>query len=68
MPIYEYQCAHCGARFEKLVRNAAQSQDTLCPECGLGNAKRLLSTFAARMGGSRTECAAASTCPSSGSG
>jgi putative FmdB family regulatory protein len=33
MPIYEYECEHCGVRFEKLQRMTEPSL-TDCPECG----------------------------------
>jgi putative FmdB family regulatory protein len=31
MPIYEFECSKCGARFEELVRAGEESP---CPECG----------------------------------
>ena len=31
MPLYEYECAACGAAFELLVRS---SEKPACPECG----------------------------------
>lgn len=33
MPIYEYQCKHCGDRFEALQKHGDQSLIT-CPKCG----------------------------------
>ncbi len=45
MPLYEYACNPCGARFERLQpMSAARESD--CPRCGLP-AKRVLSVFAA---------------------
>lgn len=41
MPIYEFECEGCGARFEELV--AAQGSTVACPECGSARARRLLS-------------------------
>lgn len=32
MPIYEYECEHCGVRFEKIQR-MADPVLTECPEC-----------------------------------
>ncbi|MGD9108687.1 MAG: zinc ribbon domain-containing protein [Gammaproteobacteria bacterium] len=33
MPIYEYQCKHCGCKFEALQKHNDQPL-TKCPECG----------------------------------
>jgi putative FmdB family regulatory protein len=41
MPIYEFECQGCGARFEELV---AANAIVACPDCGAEGAKRLLST------------------------
>lgn len=54
MPLYEYRCQCCGARFERLVRSAAgASADAgasrpaiVCPECESDQVTRLLSAFA----------------------
>ncbi len=48
MPLYEYECRNCNARFEKLVYNNAT--EVVCRECGATNVVQLLSTFA--VGGS----------------
>lgn len=41
MPIYEFECGSCGARFEELV--AAGTEEMVCPECGAAPARRRLS-------------------------
>lgn len=41
MPIYEFECEECGARFEELV--AADAAAPACPDCGAAGARRLLS-------------------------
>lgn len=41
MPIYEFECEECGARFEELV--AADSSAPACSRCGSERARRLLS-------------------------
>jgi putative FmdB family regulatory protein len=41
MPIYEFECEGCGARFEELV---AADATAACPSCGAVGARRLLST------------------------
>lgn len=42
MPIYEFECEGCGARFEELV--AAEATAIACPKCGSERTRRLLST------------------------
>lgn len=44
MPIYEYRCESCSARFEELV--SATAPPPPCPKCGSIEVRRLLSTFA----------------------
>ncbi|HEY1854077.1 MAG TPA: zinc ribbon domain-containing protein [Solirubrobacterales bacterium] len=44
MPIYEFECEGCGARFEELV--AAGSGPVPCAACGSGRTRRLMSGFA----------------------
>jgi putative FmdB family regulatory protein len=44
MPLYEYECKKCGARFEHLVFN--REDKVTCTSCGSQNLMRLLSTFA----------------------
>lgn len=51
MPIYEYRCADCGTKFEKLVRRASEVPDLVCPSCGKKRLEQELSTFAAHAGG-----------------
>jgi putative FmdB family regulatory protein len=41
MPIYEFECGSCRARFEELV--AAGTGEMECPACGAAGAGRLLS-------------------------
>jgi putative FmdB family regulatory protein len=41
MPIYEFECEGCGARFEELV--AAGAERVACPGCGCERTRRLLS-------------------------
>ena len=46
MPIYEYKCDKCGARFELLRRMSDADRDLVCPECRADAVRRMLSTFA----------------------
>ena len=41
MPIYEFECEECGARFEELL--AAGVTALACPECGSARTRRLIS-------------------------
>ncbi len=46
MPVYEYVCDKCSAKFEALRPVARMDDPALCPS-GHANAKRVLSVFAA---------------------
>lgn len=48
MPLFEYECQRCDARFELLVRNGDQPA---CPECGDEKPRKLLSAPAAHVPG-----------------
>ena len=58
MPIFEYLCDGCGAKFEKLVRRSDDA--TLCPSCGDSHVTTQYSTFAA----STTKESSMGSCPS----
>ncbi|MSO42253.1 MAG: zinc ribbon domain-containing protein [Solirubrobacterales bacterium] len=46
MPIYEYRCPRCEARFEELVGShvGVEESSVRCPQCGEGGAERLSTT------------------------
>ena len=46
MPIYEYTCKSCDAKFEQLVRTMNGEAKVKCPECGSGQTARQMSVFA----------------------
>ena len=50
MPIYEFECLGCRARFEELVRRAIDLPEVRCPACDGDEIQRLMSAPA--MGGS----------------
>ena len=50
MPLYEYQCQECAARFERIER-ASALKDGRCPKCG-GTAQRLIGAPALQFKGS----------------
>ena len=56
MPLYEYVCPNCEAKFEKL-RPMTDGYQSECPTCGTGS-PRVLSVFAAFSKGSEGETAA----------
>jgi putative FmdB family regulatory protein len=41
MPLYEFRCRECGARFEALVDSGTETE--ACRECGAEGAQRLIS-------------------------
>lgn len=51
MPLYEYSCADCQARFEVLQAVGAGTDGLHCPSCGGTELSKLLSTFAPSTGG-----------------
>lgn len=61
MPIYEYLCKECDARYEKIVRS--QNEKITCPKCGSAKHALQLSTFAAPRNGSAAADRAASAAP-----
>ncbi|MCA9254304.1 MAG: zinc ribbon domain-containing protein [Phycisphaerales bacterium] len=48
MPIHEFQCDRCDARFEELIRRPGDASRLACPECGADKVQRQFSVFAAR--------------------
>ncbi len=50
MPLYEYECAKCGHRFEKIEKVTAPARQK-CPKCG-GKATRRLAAPAIQFKGS----------------
>jgi putative FmdB family regulatory protein len=69
MPIFEYKCAECGTRFEKLVRRESDEASMECPQCGTAKVDKELSTFAAHANGRPRDIApgpCGSMCPTPG--
>ena len=48
MPIYEYLCADCNGRFQKLVAGFSTPADLLCPRCGSAQVRKAVSRFAVK--------------------
>jgi len=50
MPLYEYKCNKCGAKFE-LRRNISDDDvDVKCPKCGAEKPQRIVSVFGSGLG------------------
>ena len=45
MPIYEFQCAACGERFEILSSLAERDEKAVCPSCGGHDVSQVLGGF-----------------------
>ena len=65
MPIYEYRCTDCGARFSKLQSMGTDAKGVTCPKCDSSKVERLLSSFASS---SSSSTSSGGACPSGGSG
>jgi putative FmdB family regulatory protein len=50
MPMYEYRCEECGAKYEQLRRMSEADLNLECPVCGSRNVRREVSACA--IGGS----------------
>ncbi|MBI4773193.1 MAG: zinc ribbon domain-containing protein [Deltaproteobacteria bacterium] len=61
MPIYEYQCSHCGFSFEKLEATSA-SVLCECPECGKESKRTMSAPAAFLSGGSENRELSGNTC------
>jgi putative FmdB family regulatory protein len=59
VPIYEYVCMECEARFEELVRNG---EAVSCPDCGAERVVKQLSVFAAHGSGREPSFGSAGGC------
>lgn len=45
MPVYEYECPKCQARFEMKRRMADNDAEINCPGCGQPSPERVFSVF-----------------------
>jgi putative FmdB family regulatory protein len=66
MPIYEYACRGCGAKFEQLVRSMSGREKFDCPKCGSKQTARALSVFAVGAEGAKPSSSAPSDMPMCG--
>ena len=49
MPLYEYECDACGERYE-LIRKFSDPPLEVCPKCGHGPVRKLVSSPAFHLG------------------
>ena len=66
MPIYEYECADCGERFEVRQPMGEDSSGVNCPKCQAQNLRRLFSSFSSP--GSSSFDASDMSCPTCSTG
>jgi putative FmdB family regulatory protein len=59
MPIYEYECPACGARFELRRGINDNDSDINCPKCGAAKPRRVFSAF--NVGSSGKACSPSSS-------
>ena len=52
MPLYEYECAACGERFEVIQQKFSDPPPEACTKCGKGPVQRLMSSPAIQFKGS----------------
>ncbi len=45
MPIFEYKCIRCNAKFEILHKSLTNQEEVICPECSSPEYKKLMSNF-----------------------
>jgi len=62
MPIYEYQCNQCEAKFELLIRT--NQEKIVCPHCHSLKINRLISVFSHFSKDSQGNIASSSNCSS----
>jgi len=65
MPIFEYACAACGHKFEKLVLSASRAKEIECPECHSKSVNKALSIFGMGTGSGSLNLASSSNCTTS---
>lgn len=51
MPIYEFECNHCGHRFDRLQK-LSDTDPSICPACDAPHLRRMVSAPSFRLAGS----------------
>ncbi|MBT8380139.1 MAG: zinc ribbon domain-containing protein [Ignavibacteria bacterium] len=47
MPLFEYKCSDCNAKFEVLHKSTIKEKEVTCPSCNSVKIKKLFSSFSA---------------------
>mgnify|MGYP002642301466 CR=1 FL=1 len=50
MPIFEYLCPDCNRVYNFLVKSLASAKQPVCPKCGAGDLRKMVSKFAVGSG------------------
>lgn len=66
MPLYEYECDHCGESFELIVPMSEKDNARECPQCHQADTHRKISSIASLFGFDSGGSSSASSCGSSG--
>ncbi len=66
MPVYEYFCRTCNARYDKLRPLREADAPTTCPSCNEQNSVRTLSVFITMTSSAESRSAGSETAPHSG--
>jgi len=64
MPVYDYECKECGTTYDILHLTREIKEDIICPNCGSGEHKRLISAsaIAVSRGGGNESCSTGNCC------
>ncbi|MDH5541476.1 MAG: zinc ribbon domain-containing protein [Nitrospinota bacterium] len=62
MPIYEFNCSDCDAKFEEMRLSSGSFKGVECPKCGSKKVKKAFSTFAPSIAGSSSSSAKGGAC------
>ena len=55
MPIYEYLCPACNRVYSFLAKTASEEKQPVCPKCGAGDLRKMVSKFAVVGGTKKAE-------------
>jgi len=66
MPVFDYQCSECGKTYDVFHKVREIVEEIVCPQCGSGNHRKLMSAPMVAVGASSGKTAG-STVDSAGS-